>query len=308
MMQKMIVGIFLSLMMSQAFAWDLDGHRIIANIAEDQLNACTKSQISVLLKQAQTTLPNAQITTLVTAADWLDHDHSQCAQYAPVYCFPPPKSWHFVDNPYVLSGNPKTWPVKPPNVIWALNNAIQTLSSSTSTTADKAESLLIVDHLMGDMTQPLHNIDAYDQIRFKSGDRGGNLYAITYHPDCAMDYPVDNLHAFWDQGAGLFSCYNGQKAFIKGSARNLEALYADDTDFKARVNAALELNENPSDWSRQSYQYAKQVYATPYGSAPNQNYINQAQGIVKQQIMVAGLRLANTLNQAFINNGLCKAN
>lgn len=54
---------------------------------------------------------------------------------------------------------------------------------------------------------------------------------------------------------------------------------------------------NSLDWLEQEYQYASFIYSTPPGSKPTPDYYKTGQKIVKQQVALAGYRLALMLNQ-----------
>src|SRR5690242_4567980 len=78
-----IVLIVASLIPTQAFAWGSEGHRIVAEIAEQHLEPTTAKQVRDLLA-----LENS--TTLADVANWADKIRHQRSETA---------SWHFVDIP-----------------------------------------------------------------------------------------------------------------------------------------------------------------------------------------------------------------
>lgn len=55
----------------------------------------------------------------------------------------------------------------------------------------KSYALRLLIHYMGDLMQPLHNTNLYDD-EYPSGDKGGNSFTLPYH------YGADELHAVWD--------------------------------------------------------------------------------------------------------------
>ena len=73
---------------TQAFAWGSEGHRIVADIAEQYLEPATARQVHDLLA-----VDNA--TTLADVANWADQIRLQRRNTA---------SWHFVDIPVSAPG------------------------------------------------------------------------------------------------------------------------------------------------------------------------------------------------------------
>ena len=62
-------------------------------------------------------------------------------------------------------------------------------------TLEKSIMLRYLVHVVGDVHQPLHSAELFDDDRFPKGDMGGNLFLINYKED------IENLHKFWDSGA-----------------------------------------------------------------------------------------------------------
>jgi hypothetical protein len=51
-------------------------------------------------------------------------------------------------------------------------------------------------HVIGDIHQPLHASQLFDDDLFKKGDEGGNLFLINYF----STEDIDNLHKLYDSG------------------------------------------------------------------------------------------------------------
>jgi hypothetical protein len=62
-------------------------------------------------------------------------------------------------------------------------------------TATKAIMMRYLLHVVGDMHQPLHNSNFFNET-FPKGDLGGNMMKIALQNGTLV-----NLHAFWDAGA-----------------------------------------------------------------------------------------------------------
>lgn len=60
---------------------------------------------------------------------------------------------------------------------------------------EKSMMLRYLIHVVGDMHQPLHAAELFDDVNFPRGDMGGNLFLIDYSKN------ISNLHKFMDSGA-----------------------------------------------------------------------------------------------------------
>lgn len=305
--------ILLCAMLNIAYAWDAIGHRVVAQIAEDNLNSCSRAEVQALFAALPAQYP--QHLNLVTAADWLDNDNSTCP-YDSTHCLPPPKSWHFIQRPYSIgSAAPSSAnPIAAPNIVWAIQQELAYLNNPKATQAQQAIALLILDHLLGDVSQPLHNENGYDRtFPLPAGDHGGNAYAI--HADILCysrhghPYPqeINNLHRYWDEGAGLFTCQSARHGWagpVDRFAQQQEAAYQDNPALRRLIQTEL-TETDPSAWSLQAYHYVPEVYGVAYQGEPSHAYQTWAESLVRQQLALSGYRLAQVLNQAFIQNGRC---
>lgn len=263
---------------SHILAWDYAGHRVIGQIAYDQLTPTAKHQIDALTAvMFHSPYPSARF---LHASTWPDQIKSQTTQY---------NAWHFIDLPYVKEG------VKPPvlntdNVVWAIARAEKILENSSSDNSHRAKYLSFLIHFIGDIHQPLHCTTLYSK-QFPVGDRGGNLYLI--------DSPIaKNLHQFWDEGLGLFYSPPHLYAFkynqVEAIARQWMSQYP-------RTFFAKQLQlKSPKQWALESHHIATTfVYTLPMNAAPSNQYIQQGQVIVREQSVLAGDRIADVLNAIF---------
>jgi len=60
---------------------------------------------------------------------------------------------------------------------------------------EKSMMLRYLIHVVGDIHQPLHSVEFFDEVNFPKGDLGGNLFLIEYSKN------ISNLHKFFDSGA-----------------------------------------------------------------------------------------------------------
>jgi len=72
------------------------------------------------------------------------------------------------------------------------------ISNPKNETMEKAMMIRYLIHVIGDIHQPLHSAQLFDDVYFPKGDAGGNLFKLNYTKN------IDNLHKFFDSGADQF--------------------------------------------------------------------------------------------------------
>jgi hypothetical protein len=288
-------------------AWFNGGHMVVAYIAYQNLTPEIRSRVDDLLKlnnmYAQWTagVPDSQkgVAAFVKAATWPD-----CIKNAK--CSPgftsdggdnPPgastdgqnigyddklmhKYWHFVDVPY--SAGAPGQPPKTPNALTQIVLFTQAISSSESDNV-KSYDVVWLEHMVGDVHQPLHCTSRFTKNHPK-GDAGGNLVYF-------CDKCKDELHAYWD---GLL----GDDLTVDQVAKKGAAL------LKAGKPAGAD-NAVPSSWVDESFALAKDdAYASPISNdnkpgpsaRPDKMYQAAATKDANLQVRLAGYRLAAILN------------
>jgi hypothetical protein len=108
----------------------------------------------------------------------------------------------------------------------------------------KSYDLAWLEHLVGDIHQPLHAPSRFTQDQ-PNGDQGGNLVKITCSPSCPR-----SLHAYWDDVLGKSESVDEARA-------EAGQLLRTPTDAGTGTEA---------DWIRESFEEAQRtVYAAPVG-------------------------------------------
>lgn len=294
------------------FAWDATGHRVIAQIAYDNLTPHAKHEITKLFQVIREKYPKNY--NMVTSAAWMDSFKTDCPKDS-TNCLLPPKTWHYMDRPYRIGSDvdldmaAKEY-VRAPNVVWAIEKSVAEIQSPHNSYKVKGLYLLFLIHLVGDVYQPLHNIlGISSQFPAPEGDAGGNAYKIQFNKICRLkDMPFDvmhdigSLHTFWDQGAGEFTCVpikNGWGGYVDSLAKYYEHRMRYSVKLHKKIRKLLRRNKTPQSWSLESYKYARQAYDTPFGGQVSVTYVEKSKKIVDQQIILAGYRLAQVLNHIF---------
>lgn len=194
------------------------------------------------------------------------------------------KYWHFIDLPF--SPDETTLiPPPVPNAKTQIPLFRQTLRSPTATDEVKSYDLVWLLHLVADVHQPLHATSRFNR-RQPAGDDGGNEVTVCWTP-CTNKR---KLHAFWDN--------------ILGESKNPAVAIAKAKEMPL-PDVELAVISDESSWIEESFHMAQEhVYASPIGIGPgpyelNEPYVAAAQDLAFHRIALAGVRLANLLNEAF---------
>ncbi|MDT8992642.1 S1/P1 nuclease [Curvibacter sp. APW13] len=151
-----------------AHAWGVEGHQIIAAIAQSQLQPAAAKEVQRLLALE----PGA---TLVSISTWADEHRN-----------PATAPWHYVNFP---KGNCQYVPERDCPDGKCVVEAIRKQSDILQFEANDEKRLTALKylvHLVGDIHQPLH--------AGWGEDRGGNSYQLQAF------MRGSNLHAWWDTG------------------------------------------------------------------------------------------------------------
>jgi hypothetical protein len=297
-------------------AWNAAGHMTVAYIAYKRLDSSTRLRVDALLKRNPeyqhwiAGVPAGQegLVAFLNAAIWPDCiKGNACPGYladGPDSGNTPPsdpsasqnigyadhamhKYWHYIDLPYAPTG----LPVRPAPSVNAETQIIRMRAAIHGAAGDDIKSYDVawLEHLVGDIHQPLHAITRFT-AQHPNGDAGGNLVRFC---DAPCDGP-DNLHAYWDN--------------LMGDQTDLASIRILGDTLLAQPEPVGAANKDVSAWSRLSAELAKYyAYAPPISAGsdpqtklsrrPDSTYEMQAHQIARQQVLLAGYRLAYLLNQ-----------
>ena len=263
------------------FSWGPNGHRIVGEIAERELNPTVKSAIRLLLNN----------DSLARISTWPDEIKSDPDNYRHTF------SWHYMTWPttqeeYEYDGEGE--------LINSIDEQLKILNRRNGNITEKVTALKFLVHLIGDLHQPLHVGNGYDM--------GGNSCQVIFHGERV------NLHSLWDEKLidkmdlsfteyvemlmDKKLVYNERQltkdvlSWAKESKILREEIYPAEVDKPKRPDR----NNMIKDYCRRDIDLAD-------AEIPNLGYkysydFNQK---MEERLLLAGLRLGRLLNTAFSN-------
>jgi len=272
----------------KTFAWGDTGHMTVAQIAYQNLDSQAKKnradELAGLIRFQNENIEKSY--EFVTSACWMDDIRD-----APM--FEPLKDWHFITQRYIINNAVADEPPPPVNAASIIYWLGHKLNDKDEADLKKAYYLAELNHLIGDIHQPLHSVTRYTPDR-KGGDRGGNFFPLD---DTA---PRKNLHSYWDAGGGLFGFRDVGRP-LNDNRRKMLVTYANkimsDYPKSAMVNEINDLK--PDNWAKEGFNLAKMhVYqGIKEDVIPSEPYQANAQKVSARRIALAGYRLAKLLNK-----------
>lgn len=260
-MKKVVLALaLLAALPLRLWAWGTEGHRAIGNIAERHLSEKARREVLALLGTQTLTLVSTQPDEM---------------RYLPEYKETAP--WHYVNTELGLAHDQYLQAVKGQagsNAYNVLVAKIKEMRDPAKTREQRAEALIFVVHLVGDIHQPMHT--------GRAEDKGGNDIKLTYRGKDT------NLHSLWDSGLldyqGLTYTEMGQQYSVLPEAQRKQ----------------WQATTDPAEWLFESYTIATRLYAeAAQNPNPDFRYYPAHADLMKQRIQQAGVRLAAVLNEAF---------
>jgi hypothetical protein len=332
---RAISGVLVALLIPPpAMAWGNTGHEAVAFVAWQQMNPTARANALLLLKlvpqlnlskkvdgftQWQQELPSGlsaadqSLFLFMRAATW--PDSIKRAGLHDTDTPPPGKAvelpvgfddkdshgyWHFVDTGFSTDG------FKPPSTPTP-NAAVQIVELRKDLAAAKdmklaAYELVWLEHLVGDIHQPLHAVTRFvDQV----SDEGGNAVKVRLGalrekflanlPQGVKGSAPEELHAFWDDLPGVPDAKDALKP-AADFAKGLPSAKPGDVS-----------ETDPAKWATESFKMANtDAYRSPIGPGNTDTdgksylmtsqYYDKALQDAQGQIALAGARLAKMLN------------
>jgi hypothetical protein len=300
---KFAAGLLAALLLapSPAAAWNAHGHMLIAAVAWAELTSAAKARVSQLLARnpdyATWTagVPDADKGRIafLKAATWPDSIRSAPGYVRDDIATSGPQAsrnigyadhlvhpyWHYRDEAFSPDGTPLP-PPETPNASTQIEAFTSALRSNASDEI-KSYDLAWLEHLVGDVHQPLHAVSRFSRDA-PQGDHGGNSVNL-----CADPGRCSGLHGFWDGALGR----SDDPASAVAEAEALPRA----PDVLARV-------ADDRVWLTESATIARNVvYASPIGAglgpyAVTPAYTDAAHQVARGRAALAGRRLAALIN------------
>lgn len=271
-----LVVIAVSTLATMTSAWGPEGHIAVARVAQQHISPSAVSAVSTLIPEGD----------LASVANWPDTVRSN-----PVWRWSEPL--HFIDTPsWDCNYDPSRDCYNDAGefgycVDGAIRNFTRLLKDSSATPA-KADpnDLKFLVHFVGDIHQPLH-------CGFKD-DRGGNSIKVHF-----LNHAT-NLHSLWDSGLiheRINSDFGGKTESWLDEIVQM-SIGRNDTD--GCVGCSSQWGNSSAILAcSNSYVRDDGVTHIRQGDALDMNYYKRNIGLVEEQLIIGGLRLADILNSLF---------
>ena len=265
-----------------ALAWGPQGHRTIGAIADRLLTPQAHGAVLQLLEDDRDKFGNPSgRTTLESVSEWADEIRGTPAERL---------SWHYDDVPICGSEEKARYCPDGQCNTEELKRLSGVLGDTRAPMRARNEALKWVVHLVGDIHQPLHAAD--------NGDHGGNLVPVALHG--VHTRGRENLHRAWDSDLVQLALHARNR---QQPPRDIDALAAEAAHLGREVGQGI-----PDSWARESNNLARNVAYHYPGFACNSRppgmvvldaaYLDQAELVVRERLLLAGARLATVLNEA----------
>lgn len=303
------MAIVLACTLAPTTQWAMQGHSIIAAIAEKRLKAENPEIFEKLLKMLKglrAMLPETEDTLLEAAAipDLLNFQFGGFLL-----------NDHFINKPIVYVKDSESNvnipnPLEDENVINSLERAVEVIKNALDPTHHQTvkrgfmDSLMLryLLHLTGDIHQPLHTVAFFAKDLFggtiRNGDQGGNLIPINdiFHKG------QTHLHKIYDDAFNTFDYSSLHYPYsedlqktIHSQADYLTSLYPEDYFGSAVKNLDF------SQWAEEGYDIAKNFIYSQVELFPvmGPEYVLTAKKICQERMTLAGYRLIRLIKAVF---------
>lgn len=255
---RVLLGLFVLLFSGASLAFGQIGHRMICELAYEQLSVSQQQRLDALLA-------HTDFDSFPPACVWADQLRGQ-----EQYDFARPH--HYVnirleDQAVSMDHCPDY------GCVLSAINEHYALLQQDSQSAKAAESLKFLSHFVGDLHQPLHV--GYDF------DRGGNDIGVIFMGE------VRNLHGIWDTSILLQLGFRDYQASIDRLRPRLN-----------ETNLQQWQQGDVLDWANESVAIVKQIYAEHQPGKPlDERYALHHQHTIETRLLQAAARLAWLLQQ-----------
>lgn len=265
-----LLGVF-----SPLFAWNAEGHRIMAQIALDNMTPSAQAHFQVAHPRLD---KKKKPPSFVEASVWFDTLRKKDSKAF--------GAMHYVDIAFSTDGThlfrPKS---KATNGLMAFNQSRALLLENRGSKLERVFALRVLMHVAGDLHQPLHAATRVSRA-YPYGDAGGNSVRL---PNNKI---AKNLHAYWDRGGGVLlykSDVHHPEIRVKRRALELEEAWPCKPEFA---------DKDPVHWLAESHDLAvSEAYAITPKNFSTGAYQQTVSRTSEKRLALAGCRLASVLNE-----------
>lgn len=302
-----VISVFFAI---PAMAWDETGHKISAYIAWSRMTPETRAAVIRILLAApeDSDLATYYMTYgtrseeirkreyFMLIATWADiiRDRNFEVRMRKYHH----SNWHYSDTFWTRKNGQIEILKAPEDGGKALERLIEDYKTirGNAPDAQKAVAIAWLQHLIGDLHQPLHTSARVTDTE-KNGDQGGNLFLLT--PQGTPRDKQENLHWFWDS----IVVRN-----VPNKDNKCDADYVDPLaekimkEYPYRSRQADLAPGNFEYWIKESLLYAQNdVFSSDLKrfEMPSEKYKQKAYKIARLRLAMAGYRMADIFNQAF---------
>ena len=305
------LGALVLLPASWSFGWDDVGHKATAYIAWQRMSPTAREAVIKILRSAPEdsdisayymqsgAQPDdmSKLDYFMLMATWADIVRERALENR--YKKYHKSNWHYDDTFWKQVGNKAEILNGFEEGGVAVKKMIEfdkMLRSTTESDKEKALAIVWLEHLTGDIHQPLHTSARVTDLEPK-GDQGANLFLLT--PQGTPRDKQQNLHWFWDSIIGrnipLKTKTCGQE-YVTSVAQKIMKKYP-----YSSLASTLELGQYEQ-WRKESFALNPTDVFTPdlvRFQTPSEKYKKRAFQVAQRQLALAGYRLGETLNQIF---------
>jgi nuclease S1 len=250
------------------WAWGRLGHRVIARLAEKQLNPKAKAAIVALLAPGE---------SLADASLWADEHRRDLPKTAP---------WHYVDVPLdepryhsIFAGDV----AERGYVVDKIHDFRVVVNDAGQSVEDRRIALRFLVHFVEDLHMPMHVGD--------NNDKGGNRTQVRF-----FDRGT-NMHSLWDSGMIEYIC-DTEDYWL----RDLAALDTPEARAAAMKGTIEDWATESLLAARQGYQVPETGNRLKSGQKLADAYLDANLPVARRRLYQASVRLAMVLNQVFAEN------
>jgi len=293
-----------------ALGWDETGHKITSYIAWQRMTPDVRARVVKILLEAP---EDSQLATFylsygsraeetrkreyfMLTSTWADivRDRDFAVRYRKYH----KDDWHYADG---------LWTSKAGTVLHltpAVNGGkavvkmaeLDKLIRSNAPNSEKAVAIAWLEHLIGDIHQPLHSSSRVTDTE-PEGDRGGNSFLLT--PAGTPRPQQQNLHSYWDGIVGRNlpnSDSECDAAYIDPIAQKIMKKHPYDK-MRNRIETG-----NYASWAKESLTASQTSVFSPdliRFQMPSASYRKKALKLGEERLALAGYRMGELFNQVF---------